>query len=58
MKAIPDPRTRPAEYVVVLVASIFGVLAACGVDVPDALPGAATALAAILVTGAASYRRR
>lgn len=49
-----DPKQRPTEYAIALVAAIFTVLVALGVSMPDALPAAVTALVGIIVTGFAS----
>lgn len=46
-----NPKDRPTEWAASLTAAIFGVLTAWGIDVPDALPAAVTALVAVLVTG-------
>lgn len=47
MKRVPDPRKRPTEYAVVLVASVLA-LVGVFVDLPDGLHSASLGLVAVL----------
>lgn len=55
---VPDPATRPTEYVAVLVLAAFGIPLALGAAIPAAVPIAVSTFAVVVTTGVVSWLRK